>query len=115
MFQDRIYHDPAAITFIIIYAIGSTALCEEDDGKGQHGVDKLTTLLNEYLGAVVKAIFGSGGDILNFGGTVLIDDIDIKFPNRPVKDRGYKTARVFGIPHERGNGRKSNVKQSCLP
>lgn len=56
--------------------------------------------MNEYLGAVVKAIFGSGGDILNFGGTVLIDDIDIKFPNRPVKDRGYKTARVFGIPHE---------------
>lgn len=57
---------PAALLFADVS--GSTALAERLAEQGPTGADELSRLLNAYLGALVDAVIGHGGDVVKFAG-----------------------------------------------
>eukprot|EP01117_Protostelium_nocturnum_P014485 TRINITY_DN5511_c0_g2_i2.p1 TRINITY_DN5511_c0_g2~~TRINITY_DN5511_c0_g2_i2.p1 ORF type:complete len:1733 (+),score=655.57 TRINITY_DN5511_c0_g2_i2:165-5363(+) len=63
-------HYTAAVMFADIS--GFTALTERLAGEGLEGVEKLTTVLNQYFGKLIGIINKYGGDIIKFAGDAVL-------------------------------------------
>ncbi|GBG26506.1 Adenylate cyclase type 10 [Hondaea fermentalgiana] len=69
---------------------GFTALSENLCSRGPEGVDELSEIISDFLGALIKIVKAYGGDIVAFAGDALI----ITWVTRP-SDLVYQTLRVF--------------------
>lgn len=78
-------HFPACVLFADIS--GFTPLCEACAKKGGHGVEVLTSHLNEYFGRMINLILNHGGDIVKFAGDALV----AIFPTSDIRGLGYST------------------------
>ena len=78
-------HFPACVLFADIS--GFTPLCEACAKKGSHGVEVLTSHLNEYFGRMINLILNHGGDIVKFAGDALV----AIFPTSDIRGLGYST------------------------
>lgn len=76
-------HFPACVLFADIS--GFTPLCEACAKKGSHGVEVLTSHLNEYFGRMINLILNHGGDIVKFAGDALV----AIFPTSDIRGLGY--------------------------
>lgn len=74
---------PACVLFADIS--GFTPLCEACAKKGSHGVEVLTSHLNEYFGRMINLILNHGGDIVKFAGDALV----AIFPTSDIRGLGY--------------------------
>ncbi len=61
---------PAAVLFADIS--GFTRLSERLAGRGAHGVEDLTRILNSYFGRLIEIIHTHGGDVAKFAGDALL-------------------------------------------
>jgi class 3 adenylate cyclase/tetratricopeptide (TPR) repeat protein len=61
---------PGAVLFADIS--GFTSLTERLAEQGPLGVEKLTAMLNDYFGQIIKVVIAHGGDVVKFAGDALL-------------------------------------------